>query len=95
MTSPLEKAARALCRSYGYDPDANYQPGEEDGVVLSVTVPQPHWRQFVPKARAVILAIREPSDAMVRAMLANTPDGTDPGPSAAAWYAMIDAALSD
>jgi hypothetical protein len=46
-------------------------------------------------ARAVLLAIREPNEGMMKAMLASVPEGCDPGPFAVAWYAMIEAALAE
>lgn len=44
--------------------------------------------------RAVMKAMREPTEAMVEAMLAAI-GPQDPGAAGAAWYAMIDAALRE
>lgn len=60
------------------------------------------WRDYVPRARAVIEAIREPSEAMANRGLTEWQSSTDFGalePEAAdfdlAWKAMIDALLAE
>lgn len=50
--------------------------------------------QYSAMARAAIEAMREPSRAMVEAMSKTVGENRDPAPTAAAWYAMIDVALS-
>lgn len=49
--NPLERAARALCTL-----DGNPENAKMDG--------KPLWQDYLPEARAVIEAIREPSEAM-------------------------------
>lgn len=56
--------------------------------------PRPdEWRQLLPAVRAVLIAIREPSDGMVKAGQAHIYVMKDE--VAEAWQAMIDAALSE
>lgn len=54
MKSPLERAARALCALDGHPENAT-----TDG--------KPLWMDYLPEARAVIGAIRDPSDEQVKA----------------------------
>ena len=49
--SPLERAARALCSLDGHPENAKM-----DG--------KPLWMDYLPEARAVLEAIRDPSSAM-------------------------------
>ncbi|VWX51008.1 conserved hypothetical protein [Novosphingobium sp. 9U] len=77
MTPPLESAARALCKLDGHPHNA-----EMNGITL--------WQDYLPKARAVLLSVREPSGAMLAAADA-LPCSVD---TAARWKAMVDAALS-
>lgn len=57
------------------------------------------WREFIPAARAVLLAIREPSDAMIgEAIIERHGSGVPEAWSLATaniWRAMIDAALAE
>jgi hypothetical protein len=77
----LERAARALCELAGNPPMAKM-----DG--------KPLWVSYLPEVRAVLTAIREPSEPMQEA-------GSDvqiPGNlwgSDDIWRAMVDAALSE
>lgn len=50
--TPIERAARALCELDGNPPGATM-----DG--------KPLWQDYLPKVRAVLTAIREPSEAML------------------------------
>ena len=75
---PIERAARALCELDGNPPDAKM-----DG--------KPLWQDYVPEVRAVLSAIREPSEAMWRAADAKGSGGI--GTSGEHWYAMHDALL--
>lgn len=59
---PLERAARALCSLAG-----NPENATMDG--------KPLWMDYLPEARAVIEAIREPSEAMIDA--GSTHDSAD------------------
>lgn len=91
--SPLERAARALCELDNNPPGATM-----DG--------HPLWKSYLAEARAVLLAIREPSKAMLAgggeiiAGIANLGDVDGPAPISefydganGAWQAMIDAAI--
>ena len=49
--SPIEKAARALCRAYGEDEDQL-----SDGA--------PRWTAYLPRLMTVIDALHEPDDLM-------------------------------
>lgn len=75
---PLERAARALCTAQGLPENTKFEG-------------RPMWESFVPLARAMLEAIREPSDAMVAA--------ADSLPCSLGtvdhWQAMIDAALAE
>jgi hypothetical protein len=90
MTSPLERAARALYQSAPHDFDPN-QMGEDAT-----------WPDLVPQARAVIAAIREPSEGMkldghIALMDQFGIEGykVPKGAEWSAWRAMIDAALTE
>ena len=98
--TPLERAARALCKIHGIDPDELRSDLERDtmGTVVSG---QPAWRMFERDCRAVLQAIREPSKAMVGAGAANMDHEGETSSqelqerSRAVWQAMIDAALEE
>lgn len=85
MPSPMiERAARALYQSAPDDYDV-HQMGEDAT-----------WPDLVPQVRAVLLAIREPDDAMALAGGALTypgPYSTGCEEAIGVWQAMIDAAL--
>lgn len=103
--SPLERAARDLCEASfdGHGPDDIYskatsnpcpnvplQEGEFDDVIdgehfLNLK----YWRIYVPQARAVLMAIREPSDAM------NNAGSRWAENASLTWQSMIDAALGE
>lgn len=70
--SPLERAARALCKF-------------EHGVEVC-------WTQYVPEARAVLMAIREPSYEMIYAGFHARDMERSP---ISIWESMIDAALAN
>lgn len=76
--TPLERAARALCSLDGHPENATM-----DG--------KPLWADYLPEARAVLQAIRAPSEAMLSAL--DHHDKRDAGVDA--WHAMIDAALAE
>lgn len=63
MKSPIERAARALCERDGFDPDKLVgPPGFQNSVPRKPGRPQ--WERYVGHVRAVIEAIRVPSEAM-------------------------------
>jgi hypothetical protein len=77
---PLERAARALCSLAGNPENATMNG-------------KPLWMDYLPEARAVIEAIREPSDGMVEwAFNHMEANGNDPR---FAWEAMIDQLLAE
>ena len=91
MTSPLERAARALCISDGLDPDRKFKSSDWG----PGTAPHEYaWHEYLPKARTVLRAIREPSDGMKRAAERAAGDMFT-GMETAAFTAMIDAALEE
>lgn len=54
-------------------------------------LPRSHREPYLGDARAAILALREPSEAMLQAAWDNVPTGATAG----TWKAMIDAILSE
>src|SRR5688572_5024787 len=76
--TPLERAARAV---YKLGDNGPYGPEDEDE----------QWHQHVDVARAVLQAIREPSEAMEEAGDSCLGLATSP----VIWQAMIDAALEE
>lgn len=87
--TPLERAARALCELAGNPPGATM-----NGKAL--------WQDYLPEVRAVIAAIREPSQTMVNAGNRTKPynvtgncEGTIHPVVQRAWPAMIDAMLAE
>lgn len=89
--SPLERAARALA-SYRYEHGADCQ-----GLVRLQWV-EKFWRYYVPEARAVLMAVREPSEDMKKAG-SLAPNYIEDQSSARGcgniFTAMIDAALGE
>ncbi|CAM5513782.1 hypothetical protein ACFSUK_28835 [Sphingobium scionense] len=104
--TPLERAARAICATFGYDPDKDDEVGlGEDGDV--------NWNMFEDHARAVIAAIREPTHTMQAAAFAQKVsfrsgsgmsdvgqvsveyEGEPDKGAATLWQAMIDAMLEE
>lgn len=95
MSEMLEKAARAACKAAGHDPDGPvcdiYFHDDPDA--------GKPWASYRSVARAVLLAIREPNDAMLEAYT-NAEVASDPGQSPDAYHcspdgfaAMIDEVL--
>ena len=80
--SMIERAAKALAQA-------------QSGVDVYDALDEGMQETLKENARAVLEAVREPSEGMARAMLANVPEGSDPGAFGAAWYGMIDAALAE
>ncbi|WP_337180281.1 hypothetical protein [Sphingopyxis granuli] len=79
MKTCLERVARALCELDANPPDATM-----DG--------KPLWQDYLPEARAAIMALREPDAAMIEAGTRKADDGqkNDLG---GIYRAMIDAAM--
>ena len=75
----LERCARALCDAQGVDPD-----GRTDGA-------EALWERYVPEARAVLTALREPSKEMVEAAHTRL---ADEGDVSDIFTAMIDSLLN-
>ncbi|CAN5333179.1 hypothetical protein BH10PSE12_BH10PSE12_02520 [soil metagenome] len=89
---PIERAARALWEISG-------QPYHASDLSPSILPPEakPDWERFVPHIRTVLTAMREPSEAMEKAVdeLAEESGAQyDIGPDVI-WRKMIDAALSE
>lgn len=81
--TPLERAARAVSEIEFYLPGAGGLKGR--GLHVS-----PAWATEI--TRAVLLALREPSEAMISAM---PQDRNRPIYAEDVWQAMIDAALEE
>lgn len=93
----IERAARAICRAQGCDPDSFVRHAVEIESHPGLTIDDmqvPHWVKFTPHARAALIAIREPNERMVDRAFDLPPaiEGVDPK---AAFTAMIDAALAE
>lgn len=87
--TPIERAARALCKLGGHSED-----GECDG--------KPMWRSYLPQVRAVLEALHEPSARMAEAgaeIIRHVgPEESDAGyqsDAANVWRFMIDAVRED
>lgn len=80
MTGMVERVARAQCAAFGLDP--NYQL--TDPKTGKVTV---QWQLHEKMARAAIMAMREPTDAMGHAGL--IADGDWPDENRAAAFAAL------
>lgn len=78
MKTTLELAARGLCRAEGY-PDDDAIGGK------------PLWKDYLPQARAVLVAIRQPSPEM---LMVEPPLPSQGFYIEDAWRLMIDAALA-
>lgn len=90
----IERISRALCIAVGLDPDRKFKSSNwDDGTV-------PHdlaWHAFQPKARAVLEAMRDPTDAMCAAAERRADEigaFLEMGPSTV-WSEMIDGALAE
>jgi len=87
--TPIERAARALCKL-----DGHAEEGEREG--------KPLWRSYLPQARAVLEAIHEPSLRMTEAGATviryvgpeESPSGYE-SDAANVWRFMIDAMRED
>ena len=81
MQTPLERAARALCAALGDDWNREGQGALADA--------------YKGHVRAVLEAIREPSQKMVDAGYAMASDRADETDWEWVWQAMLDTALKD
>jgi hypothetical protein len=100
--TPIERAARALCVG---DPDQMVHPAHQAAPKSDCA--RPLWQTYVPVVRAVIAAIREPSEAMLpdpqqthTSLYAAVRVMDDQAVSSAVafqavWQAMIDALLEE
>lgn len=86
--TPLERAARALCSLDRFPADP-------------ITDGKAPWQDYLPRARAVLHAVREPSEAMTEAgaeitshISSTEADESFAGDAADIWRVMIDTALS-
>lgn len=84
----IERLAKHLWENSQSRPHHSYD------IKPSMVVPEgvPDWQRFVPPARAVLEAIREPTDDMLTAAAGLT-EG-EGGPTET-WQTMIDTALAD
>lgn len=83
----LEKAARALCEAGGMNPTDTIGFRDENGI-RSVL----RWHAHVPLARGLLLAIREPDEAIASVARARHPYDYD---VAEGWTAIVDAILAE
>lgn len=88
MSAIIERIAKILWENSGGKPHHSY----DIRPAMSVPESDPNWQEFVPLARTILEAIREPTDAMLTAAAGLT-EG-EGGPTET-WQAMIDAALAD
>lgn len=98
--TPLERAARALMKSQDGLPTEKPADWTEemwlDEQQSQQTIEDETWPEFVDDVRAVLAAIREPSEGMVCAHI-EAEDCFDDRPRQAIvdWQAMIDQALAE
>jgi hypothetical protein len=88
--TPIERVARVLWENSLLKP---YRPADTERALMATPEPEPDWQRFVPLARAVLEAIREPSDRMVHVVIPEL--GTERMGFKQSWQAMIDAALEE
>ncbi|MBL0770076.1 hypothetical protein JI743_14795 [Sphingopyxis sp. DHUNG17] len=81
MKTGLERVARALCELDANPPDARM-----DG--------KPLWQDYLPEARAAIIALREPDTAMIDAGTRKAADGRQDDVGGI-YLAMIEAAMDE
>jgi hypothetical protein len=103
VKSPLERAARALYRLHDAPPqellDRLKASGDEEALAEELAEEDRVWPNYVADARAVLEAIREPSEAMETAGVMEgdwNRDNLDLGDEVKkVWTSMIDAALKE
>lgn len=77
ISEMVERASRAICTAHGENPDAlrsgSYQGQVSRGTdgspggTIQVQFSEPMWLRYVPDVRTTLKAIREPTDALVKA----------------------------
>lgn len=95
--SAIERAARALCAFDGKDPDEDYRHDPVTGITIDIADDSPaRWTIYQGKAKAVLRALREPSEAMIKAGHTATERQFDlTAAYTAIWREMINAALAE
>ncbi|MGK2909784.1 MAG: hypothetical protein ACSLE1_08305 [Sphingobium sp.] len=100
--TPLERAARAICADYGVDPDRIVTAEDDAHIGLGLKQEHPAWTRYVPMVKAVLTAIRDPSEDMrsagseiTRHVTPEESDEAYEGDAANIWRLMIDAALQE
>lgn len=103
MTTMLEKMCRAMCLTCGLDPDRKFKSSNYGPETA------PHefaWQEYLPEARAALLAIREPDPSVFAnpdacfvgfAQIGDEPEENvylEPDEAAAAFKSVIDAILN-
>ena len=89
MTDMIEKVARAMSVALGEEPDGSNHTWD-GSLILGINGPVEYknWEGYKAAAKAAIEAMREPTDKMLKAAMAET--ATD---LKTEWQAMVDAAL--
>ena len=104
MSEIIERVARALCEADGCSPDAVLGIVPEIVSVPPADIAMPAWRTYVDKARAAIVAMREPTDDMLEAGAFYFLSDREPGPvpleaerslARSTLRAMLEVALKD
>jgi hypothetical protein len=86
MSQIIERIARALSAADGRNPDAILGVAPEPGSFPAADIATPAWQGYVDKARAAIVAMREPTDDLLEAGAFYFGDNADPGPTREAEY---------
>jgi hypothetical protein len=103
MSEMIERVARALCTADGCSPDAILGIVPSGGSVPSAGIARPVWRSYIDKARAAIVAMREPTNDMLNAGAFYFLSDREPGPTLEAerslarstFRAMLEIVLKD
>jgi hypothetical protein len=93
-SSMIERVERAMCRHIDPDDTAS---GRIHPSGLQLDDGEPYWLGYIEQAEAVILAMREPTQVMLRQAGGDLSSDrfTGLGMARSAWLDMIDAALGD
>jgi hypothetical protein len=102
MNEIIERVARALCTADSCSPDAILGIVPEVLIVPRPDIAMPAWHSYVDKARAAIVAMREPTDDMLEAGAFYFTSDWDAGPTLdvernprSTYRAMLETALKD